>query len=116
MLQSKLLRVLEDQEVRPVGGIQSTKVDLRFIMATNKNLQKAVRTRTFREDLFYRINTINISLFPSGSGRRTYRSSPGIFWHGLERSLESRSKPSPTTPSPCYLTTVGPAISGSLEI
>lgn len=63
-LQSKLLRVLEDQEIRPVGGTQSIKVDIRFISATNKNIEDAVKQGNFREDLFYRINVITIKLPP----------------------------------------------------
>lgn len=61
-LQSKLLRVLEDQEIRPVGGTQSMKVDIRFISATNKDIENAVKDGKFREDLFYRINIITIKL------------------------------------------------------
>ncbi len=63
-LQSKLLRVLEDYHVRPVGGTQSVKIDLRFICATNRNLDAAVKEEAFREDLFYRINVISIKLPP----------------------------------------------------
>ena len=63
-LQSKLLRVVEDQEIRPVGGVKSIKVDLRFVTATNKDIEQAVRDGKFREDLFYRINTITIKLPP----------------------------------------------------
>lgn len=63
-LQSKLLRVLEDQQIRPVGGTRSIKVDLRFICATNRNLQDFVRDARFREDLFYRINAITINIPP----------------------------------------------------
>ncbi|MBI5190910.1 MAG: sigma-54-dependent Fis family transcriptional regulator [Nitrospirae bacterium] len=63
-LQSKLLRVIEDREVRPVGGNQSVKVDLRFIAATNKDLTRAISDGSFREDLFYRINTISLTLVP----------------------------------------------------
>lgn len=63
-LQSKLLRVLEDYQIRPVGGTQSVKVDLRFICATNKNLEATVKEGMFREDLFYRINVITIKLPP----------------------------------------------------
>ena len=63
-LQSKLLRVLEDQEIRPVGGTQSIKVDLRFISATNKDIENAVKGGTFREDLFYRLNVIPIDIPP----------------------------------------------------
>ena len=56
--QIKLLRVLEDHVIRPVGSTKSLKVDLRIIAATNKELETAVKEETFREDLFYRINTI----------------------------------------------------------
>ena len=63
-LQSKLLRVLEDQEVRPVGGVKSSKVNLRFICATNKDIEEEVKEGKFREDLLYRINVITIRLPP----------------------------------------------------
>lgn len=61
-LQAKLLRILEDHHIRPVGGTQSVKIDLRFICATNRNLDHAVRDGRFREDLFYRINVITLKL------------------------------------------------------
>lgn len=61
-LQSKLLRVLEDREIRAVGSAQSVKVDLRFIFATNKDIESMIKEGTFRADLFYRINVINIKL------------------------------------------------------
>ncbi len=63
-LQAKLLRVLEDQEIRPIGSNQSVKVDIRFISATNKDLSQIVREGKFREDLFYRLNVISIVLPP----------------------------------------------------
>ncbi len=63
-LQAKLLRVLEDQEIRPVGSTRSIKVDLRFVCATNRNLQEFVREGKFREDLFYRINAITLNIPP----------------------------------------------------
>ncbi|MEW5746430.1 MAG: sigma-54 dependent transcriptional regulator [Nitrospirota bacterium] len=63
-LQAKLLRVLEDHQIRPVGGTQSVKIDLRFICATNRNLEQAVKEGRFREDLFYRINVITLRLPP----------------------------------------------------
>ncbi len=61
-LQSKLLRVLEDQQVRPVGGTHALQVDLRFITATNKDVESAARDGSFREDLLYRINVITIKV------------------------------------------------------
>jgi len=60
--QIKLLRVLEDQIIRPVGSTKTLKVDLRFITATNKDLEKEIREGRFREDLFYRINAITINI------------------------------------------------------
>ncbi|UCD35171.1 MAG: sigma-54-dependent Fis family transcriptional regulator [Nitrospiraceae bacterium] len=62
--QIKMLRVLEDQLIRPVGSTKSLKVDLRFITATNRDLDKAVREGQFREDLYYRINTITLHIPP----------------------------------------------------
>jgi len=63
-LQAKLLRVMDDHEIRPLGGVQSRKVDIRFIAATNIDIVKAVREGLFREDLYYRINVVSITLPP----------------------------------------------------
>ncbi|MBP2239112.1 DNA-binding NtrC family response regulator [Sinorhizobium kostiense] len=62
--QSKLLRVLEDRKVRPVGSEREVPVDLRFVFATNAELEKAVQAGRFRADLFYRINVMQIHLPP----------------------------------------------------
>lgn len=63
-LQAKLLRVLEEHEITRLGSHESIKVDVRTIFATAKNLKKAIEERTFREDLFYRINVVPIRLPP----------------------------------------------------
>ena len=63
-LQSKLLRVIEDQVIRPVGSTKGTKVDIRFVTATNRDLTSDVKEGLFREDLYYRINVISIHIPP----------------------------------------------------
>jgi two-component system, NtrC family, response regulator PilR len=61
-VQVKLLRVLQDQRFKRVGGIKEIQVDIRLIAATNKNLEEEVKNKRFREDLYYRLNVIPIRL------------------------------------------------------
>lgn len=63
-LQAKLLRVIDDHEIRPLGSTQSRKVDLRFIAATNRDVIQAVKEGNLREDLFYRLNVVTLHLPP----------------------------------------------------
>jgi two-component system response regulator HydG len=63
-LQPKLLRVLQERTVRPVGGANEVPVDVRILAATNRDLESAIEERRFREDLFFRINVIQIPLPP----------------------------------------------------
>ena len=63
-LQVKLLRVIQNREFERVGGVQTIKVDVRIISATNKNLWQEVQKGNFREDLFYRLNVVNIEIPP----------------------------------------------------
>ena len=67
--QVKLLRALQEREIRPVGATQSVPVDVRIISATHQDLEKALAENTFREDLYYRLNVVNLEL-PSLAERR----------------------------------------------
>ncbi|PLX80929.1 MAG: DNA-binding response regulator [Desulfuromonas sp.] len=67
--QVKLLRVLQEHEFERVGGTRTIGVDVRLVAATNKNLEQAVKNGEFREDLFYRLNVVNVDLPPLRSRR-----------------------------------------------
>jgi transcriptional regulator with GAF, ATPase, and Fis domain len=89
-IQSKLLRVLETHEVERVGGRRSTPVDFRLISATNEDLDARVAAGTFREDLFYRINTIVIRIPPL---RERADDIPLLTDHFLEKFSARHKKP-----------------------
>jgi Nif-specific regulatory protein len=69
-LQVKLLRVLQEREFERVGGTKSIKIDIRLITATNKNLEEAIESGEFRQDLFYRLNVVSFEM-PALRDRRS---------------------------------------------
>jgi transcriptional regulator with GAF, ATPase, and Fis domain len=77
-MQQKLLRVVQENEIRRVGGLESIKIDARIISASNRNLRELVSTGSFREDLFYRLNVISINLPPL---KERTRDIPLLFEH-----------------------------------
>ncbi|HAY35159.1 MAG TPA: sigma-54 dependent transcriptional regulator [Ignavibacteria bacterium] len=68
-LQSKLLRVIENWEIKPIGSDKVKKIDVRLISATNQNIKELIKEKKFREDLFYRISTVSITM-PSLNERK----------------------------------------------
>src|SRR5262249_31050574 len=88
-MQVKLLRALEDRRIRRVGGTEEFEVDVRVIAATNRPLEGLVRERTFREDLFYRLNVIPVRM-PSLRERR--EDVPLLAAHFLERFSKEMGK------------------------
>ncbi len=89
-LQAKLLRVIEDQVIRPVGSTKGTKVDIRFVTATNKDLKTAVKQGQFREDLYYRINVISLEIPPLRERKEDIGS---LVRYYLERYAQEMGKP-----------------------
>jgi two-component system response regulator PilR (NtrC family) len=115
-LQGKLLRVLQEEEIRPVGGRTTIKLNLRFVAATNQNLAQMVAERKFRQDLFYRLNVVPIrvpplreraedvallaryfiDMYSRREGRKPLKMSPAVWkwmnnypWPGNIRELEN---------------------------
>jgi two-component system response regulator AtoC len=88
--QKKLLRVLQEGEFERVGGTQTIKVDVRVITATNRDLEEEVRKGNFREDLYYRLNVINIHMPPL---RERKDDIPLLIEHFLDKYRYSPSSP-----------------------
>jgi DNA-binding NtrC family response regulator len=87
VLQSKLLRVIEDHRVRPVGSEREVHVDVRLVFATNANLQNRVAAGTFRGDLFFRINVMQIMLPPLRDRGSDVQELAELFMCEIARSL-----------------------------
>ncbi len=86
-LQGKILRAIQEQRIRRVGGRHEIRIDIRIISATNKNLEKMVSEGTFREDLFYRLNVIPIWIPPLRHRKEDIPLLAQHFLNGLAREL-----------------------------
>jgi DNA-binding NtrC family response regulator len=88
-LQTKLLRLLQEGEFKPVGSVITRKADIRFIAATNHNLKVEISEKRFREDLFYRLNVVNIELPPL---RERKKDIPLLAYHFLKKYAQLNHK------------------------
>lgn len=89
-IQAKLLRVLQDREFERLGGTKTLKVDVRVVAATNQDLRAALEQGTFREDLYYRLNVVPISIPPLRERREEI---PDLVGHFIERFARESGKP-----------------------
>jgi DNA-binding NtrC family response regulator len=88
-LQIKLLRTLQDQTIRRIGGNELIQVNVRLISATNRNIEEALNNKTLREDFYYRLNVINIHVPPLRERKEDIQL---LADHFLEKNLSSSSK------------------------
>ncbi len=93
--QVKLLRVLQERVVRPLGGLREQSIDIRLICATHRDLRRMVEEGTFREDLFYRINVVPIEFRPCANAARTSR-----YWRKRYCSASASGTDVPRRTSP----------------
>ena len=89
LMQVKLLRILQDKEFKRVGGTDDIRVDVRIISATNKDLEEAVKEKRFREDLFYRLNVIQVKMPPLRDRKEDI---PILAAHFLKKYSEELNK------------------------
>ena len=85
-LQSKLLRALQEHEIRPVGGTKQIPINVRIVAATNHHLETSIEDGTFRRDLYYRLNVVNIKIPPLRDRKQDIPLLVGHFLEGLARS------------------------------
>jgi len=96
-MQAKLLRVLQEREVRPVGATERVQIDVRIIAAANRDLESAVRSKGFRQDLYFRLNVLQIKMPPLRDRKSDI---PFLVTSFLEKFSDpsARCAPSPRTP------------------
>jgi DNA-binding NtrC family response regulator len=92
MTQVKLLRVLQEKEIEPLGGTRSIKIDIRIVAATNKDLFEQVKKGNFREDLYYRINVFPVHIPPLRERTEDIPQLLGFFVNQYNRELGKRIK------------------------
>ena len=89
--QAKLLRVLQERTFERLGGRETVKVDIRFIVATNKNLEEAISAGEFREDLYYRLNVVSIQIPPLRDRKEDIPELVSYFIKKFSRELQKKT-------------------------
>jgi DNA-binding NtrC family response regulator len=88
--QAKLLRILQEKTFERLGGMETLKVDVRFIVATNKDLEVAITSNQFREDLYYRLNVVSLTVPPLRERREDLPDLVSYFLKRFNRELKKR--------------------------
>ena len=99
-MQAKLLRAIQEQIIRPVGGVDDIQVHLRLITATNRDLEQKIKEETFRKDLYYRLNVIQIHLAPL---RERKEDISLLVQHFVEKYSQKMQKKQPSISSEAML-------------
>jgi transcriptional regulator with PAS, ATPase and Fis domain len=89
-MQVKLLRVIQEREVLPLGATTPVKVDVRFVAATNRDMQDMVKQGQFRQDLYFRLNVVNLHIPPLSRRREDV---PLLAYHFLKKCAARMGKP-----------------------
>lgn len=111
-LQVKLLRVLQEKTIRPVGGTEDVELDVRVLAASNKDLEEEVKRGRFREDLFYRLNVIQLRVPPLRERREDI---PMLAQYFLEKYARESSKPIQKISKEAMAWLMGYAYSGNVR-
>ncbi len=91
-LQVKILRVLQEREIQPIGSTNNIKIDARIIAATNKNLEKLVEEKKFREDLYYRLNVVPITIPPLRERKEDIRPLTEYFFKQFVKKFDKQGE------------------------
>ena len=91
--QAKLLRAIQEQAIRPVGAVGDIRVNIRLLAATNRNLEQMIKEETFRQDLYYRLNVIQIHLAPLRERREDIRL---LTQHFIEKYSQKMKQKAPS--------------------